>query len=356
MQQVGRRQFIKMCASSALALGLTGFFTPELERVFAAAAKGEPAVLWLQGGGCSACTNSVLNSVHPSFKELLAEIIALEYHANILGENLANPLEQLYAVAKAKQGQFLLVVEGAIPTAQNGTYCLAGSRQDGKRVTFQELVEQLGNMAKGVIAIGTCAAYGGLPSAKPNPTKAQGVNSLINPDKVINVPGCPTHPDWVIGTLAHMLLYSQPPEVDDFGRPKVFFGGTVHDNCPRRQYFDNSTFAEQFGEAGCLLQLGCKGPLTFADCTTRLWNGGTNFCLNAGAPCLGCTHPNYPDETSPFYRRMGNVSVPGINVTADTIGKIAGAATAVGLAGHLAASAAKGRLRVRGSKDGVGHE
>ena len=119
---------------------------------------------------------------------------------------------------------------------------------------------------------------------------------------LINIPGCPSHPDWFIGTVAHVLLLGlpKPQEVDAHGRMKLFYGTTVHRACTNRDYLDDGVLAKKPGELGCLLELGCKGPLTMADCPRRSWNSGVNWCIGSGGPCLGCTEPGFPDAFTPF--------------------------------------------------------
>ncbi|HCF71314.1 MAG TPA: iron hydrogenase, partial [Syntrophomonas sp.] len=160
---------------------------------------------------------------------------------------------------------------------------------------------------------------------------------------IINVPGCPPHPDWMVGTIAHVLLYNDIPELDTFGRPKMFFENIIHDNCPRRQYFDNAIFAKNFSEPGCLLEIGCKGPIAHCDATTRLWNGGVNWCIKSGAPCIACTEPEFPGW--PMYERMPSMPVgSAITATADQVGLVVGGAAVVGIAGHLAGNVLTGRI------------
>jgi len=345
-----RRQFLKLCAGTGAALGVSQMFLPQLAEALSAKGKEHPPVLWIQGASCTGCSVSLLNSVHPRIKEILLDIISLEYHPNIMAGAGDLGFEHLQQVLETKKGEFFLVIEGAVPKGSDGLYCTVGETPNGEPVTFLELAQKLGNRAKAVVALGTCAAYGGVAAAAPNPTDCVGASSIIDAKKVLNLPGCPAHPDWVMGSLAHLLLYQELPETDSYGRPKLFYGGLIHDNCPRRQYFDNSKFAHNFGEPGCLLELGCKGPIAGSDCPTRLWNGGTNWCIKSGAPCLGCTHPNFPDEASPFYQRMANIKLPGITTTAATVGKAAGAATVVGLGVHMAGNIVTGRL---GSKKEV---
>jgi hydrogenase small subunit len=337
MKPLSRRKFLELCAASATTLGLSQSLLPGLVEALTGALQKKPTVLWLQGAACSGCSISLLNSVHPDLKNILSEIINLQHHPQLGGINGTAAIEHLRKTAEQTKGKFLLVVEGAVPTAKQGRYCIVVVDAQGKDITFQALINELAGQAALIMAVGTCSSYGGVPAAKPNLTECKGLNSLVDSQKVVNVPGCPPHPDWMVGTLAQLLMYGRP-EVDAFGRPKMFYGGVVHDNCPRRQFFDNSTFALTFGEPGCLLEVGCKGPMTFADCSLRQWNGGANWCIRAGSPCINCTHPEFPEVSLPLYGRMDSISFAGIKVKADTVGKIAGTATALGIGAHLAAN------------------
>ena len=124
------------------------------------------------------------------------------------------------------------------------------------------------------------------------------------------------HPDWIVGTIASVLLKGLPSadDLDAVLRPKAFYGQLIHDNCPRRGYFDAGRFARHSGEPGCLYELGCKGPVTYADCPTRLWNGGVNWCVGSGAPCIGCVEPGFPDKLQPMLTKMDESSLEQFKV------------------------------------------
>jgi hydrogenase small subunit len=247
----------------------------------------------------------VINTIHPSIKNVILEQVLpghqliLAYHGTLMAATGSLSVETARATARNFPKKYILVIEGAIPTAQAGRYGVIGE-ENGHPVTMLHWAESLGR---------TCAAYGGLSSAAPNPSGCKGVSEVFTDlgitTPVINIPGCPCHPDWFIGTVAKILLYGmpQPKELDEQGRMKLFFGRSVHNRCMNRDYMDEGIFASTFGEEGCLLELGCKGPFTNADCPIRLWNGGVNWCVNAGAPCIGCTEKGFPDAHSPIYQR-----------------------------------------------------
>ena len=271
-------------------------------------------VIWLQGASCSGCSISVLNAVSPRIQNLLLDELVpghqlnLMFHATIMAGQGEPVIEVLKDTEKNRKGGYILVVEGAIPTAEGGAYGSIGERS-GKHLTVQQSVEELGKNAMLAIALGTCAAYGGIPAAKPNPTACKPVMTVFDEKgietPVVNIPGCPTHPDWFIGTVS-VILFSgaQALDLDQLGRPRLFFGQLIHENCPRRADFDKGKFAQKLGEPGCLYKLGCKGHYTYADCPVRQWNNGVSWCVKAGSPCLGCVEPEFPDGTSPMYEKI----------------------------------------------------
>jgi hydrogenase small subunit len=274
----------------------------------------EYPIIWFQASTCSGCSVSVINTIHPSIKNVILEQVLpghkliLAYHGTLMAATGSLSVDAARESARKYKGKYVLVVEGAIPTKQNGIYGSVGD-DDGKPFTMLKWVDLLGRDAMATLAVGTCAAYGGLPAAEPNPSGSKSLTdvfSMLNiATPVINIPGCPCHPDWFIGTVAKILLYGmpKPKELDEFGRLKLFYGRSVHNRCINRDYLDEGVFAARFGDEGCLLELGCKGPFTNADCPIRQWNGGVNWCINAGSPCIGCTEKGFPDAHSPIYQR-----------------------------------------------------
>jgi len=288
----------------------------------------EQPVIWFQTASCSGCSVSVLNTVSPSIKNVLVDEVVpgthvnLRFHPTVMAGQGEPALEVLEETAVHKKGKYVLVVEGAIPTGEEGAFGSVGEREETP-IPMTEQVENLARDALAVVALGSCAAYGGIPAAAPNPTRAMGVQEFLAArdlkTPVINVPGCPTHPDWFVGTLSHLLLFGpfQPEELDEIGRPKAFYGKLIHDNCPRRAYFEVGKFAKHFGEEGCLYELGCRGPITYADCPLRHWNGGANWCIDSGSPCIGCVEPDFFDLV-PLYERLGEESILVLRRDAET--------------------------------------
>jgi hydrogenase small subunit len=283
----------------------------------------ELPVIYLQTAACSGCAVTMLNTASPTIKNVLIDQLApgvhinLKFHPVIMAAAGDLAIQAMEDTAKRQKGEYVLVVDGAVPTADGGVYGAVGER-NGKPVSMQQRVEELAKDALAVIAMGTCASFGGIPASPPNPTGCVSVQNFLATKKItkplINIAGCPPHPDWFVGTVAGIIMNGLPKaeDLDDFLRPKLFYGKLIHENCPRRAYFDEGKFAKKFGDEGCLYELGCKGPITHADCPIRHWNGGTNWVIGAGAPCNGCTQPEFPDQTAPFYEKLVDVELPTI--------------------------------------------
>jgi len=276
----------------------------------------EYPAIWIAGASCSGCSVSLLNSASPTIKNLLIDQVVpgkhvnLRFHATVMAGQGEPAVEVMMDTSAAKRGEYLLLVEGSIPTGEGGRYCEVGELE-GKHVTMQDAVAELAQNALAIISIGTCASFGGIPAGAPNPTQAVSVMAFLKEKgiskPIINVPGCPPHPDWIVGTIASVMLKGlpSPADLDPVLRPKAFYGKLIHENCPRRPYFDAGQFARHPGEPGCLYELGCKGPVTYADCPLRLWNNGLNWCIGAGAPCIGCVEPGFPDKLQPMFKKLG---------------------------------------------------
>lgn len=262
-------------------------------------------VIWIETNDSGDNNIAFLNSTYPYAGKVFSEMIDLLYSNSFMaaqGEEALNILEKTTGILK---GQFTLVVEGAVPLNHNGLYNVI-IRTANRNITALEAVTQLGKLAKYVVAMGTCASFGGVSSARPNITGSVSVRDVLTRD-IINISGCPVNPDWFVGTLAHLLMYG-PPELDNLGRPTLFYGFTVHRHCQRRSYFDKGDFAKRLGDIECMFSLGCMGPRTGADCPYRQWINYVNWPVRANTPCIGCTNKDFPDGSSPFFAPLNEKS------------------------------------------------
>jgi hydrogenase small subunit len=289
--ELTRRDFLR--ASSAIA---AAFSLPVSNSLYAAPLVGEtgsPPVVWLQAQTCSGCSVSLLNSIYTmTAADLLTKTISLKYHPTLMAASGPDAVSAAQAAYNAKG--YILVVEGAIPTSGQGKYCYLWPG-----LTAMQGVQDYARNASYIIAVGTCASFVGVAGGSPNPTGTRSLGALVGTTRVINVSGCPTHPDWIVGTIAYILKNKKAPELDSLRRPKLFYANTVHSHCPYREEEDR-----------CLYRYGCKGKKTYCDCSVRKWSGGAanspgvNWCVLGGNPCIGCTESSFPDGMSPFYARQ----------------------------------------------------
>lgn len=251
-------------------------------------------LVWLELTGCSGNIISLLDGANPDIKYLITNMSNLVYNNSLMTAEGERAVQHLFDTIDT---EFILAVEGAVATKNNGMYNVIG-RYRGEPLTALKAVKMLGEKAAYVIAVGACATHGGVSAARPNPSESVSVQSLLN-KRVIKLPGCPCHPDWFMGTLAHILLYGEP-ELDNRDRPLLFYSTTIHDRCPRRSFFDRGIFASKLGEETCMFKLGCRGPVTRIDCPTRQWNNYVNWPIEDDTPCIGCAQFGFPDQMEPF--------------------------------------------------------
>lgn len=251
-------------------------------------------LIWLEVNGCSGNIISLLDGANPDFQYMISQMVNLVYDQSLMASDGEGAMEKLFSMVDQ---EFILAVEGAVALKNGGLYQVIGSWR-GTRVTGLSAVKMLGEKANYVIAVGACASHGGISAAAPNPAECMGIQSVLN-RKVIKLPGCPCHPDWFLGTLAHLLLYGEP-ELDSRDRPLLFYGTTIHQRCERRSYFDQGIFATKLGEPTCMFNLGCKGPVTSIDCPIRKWNEAVSWPIQDNTPCIGCAQFGFPDEMEPF--------------------------------------------------------
>lgn len=292
---VSRRDFMKFCTAVAAAMGMGPAFATKVSA--ALTAKKKPSVIYLHNAECTGCTESVLRTVDPYIDELLLDVISMEYHETIMAAAGTAAKDAMY---KAMEDDFICVIEGGIPMGDGGYWGKVAG------INMYDLTAKVAPKAIATIAIGNCANYGGVQAAAPNPTGTVGVNEALADlgVKAINVAGCPPNPVNFIGTVV-ALMTGQNLELDAEGRPVMFFGENVHDNCPRLKYFEEgkfvSSFASEEAKKGyCLYEVGCKGPDTYNNCASIRFNQ-VSWPIQAGHPCIACSEPKFFDLYTPFY-------------------------------------------------------
>lgn len=283
-----RRQLFKFCAGAAATMGLGSLAAVRMAE--AALSPARPPVIWLHGQECTGCTETLLRAHHPTLEGLLLDVVSLDYHDTLCVGAGHQALDYKHKMMQAHRGAYVLVTEGGTPTKDGGIYCKVGGR------TQMELVQEAAAGAGAIIAIGSCASWGGIQSAYPNPTGAVGTHAVIPDKTVINIPGCPPNPYNFLSTVLHLLTFNRPPALDSLNRPKFAYGRLIHENCERRPHFDAGRFALEFGDEGhrqgfCLYKLGCKGPETPANCPAIGFGdvGQGSWPVGIGHPCFGCT-------------------------------------------------------------------
>ena len=333
---VDRRDFMKWAATITTMLALPSQFTP----LFAEVAKLADRIplIWLHMAECTGCSESLIRSDAPTIDSLIFDYISLDYHETLMAAAGWQAEELLEHAMKDHAGRYILLVEGGVPTAMNGMYLTLGSQ--GR--TGLDLVQEAAENAAAIFSIGTCASFGGIQAAAPNPTGAKGVDKVVK-QPVINVPGCPPSAKNIVGTLMHFLLFGTLPALDLYSRPKWAYGNRIHDLCERRGHFDAGEFVEDFGDDGakdgwCLYKQGCKGPYTFNNCSTERFNQHVNWPIGAGHGCMGCSEPNFWDTMGPLEKPLQSHLTMGLNTTVDKIGTTLLTATVVGIGAHAIAS------------------
>ncbi|MDY6980702.1 MAG: hydrogenase small subunit [Pseudomonadota bacterium] len=324
-QGISRRGFLKFCAATASMLALSPGMAGAIADALGKARR--PSVIWLSFQECTGCTESLTRSHNPSVESLILNAISLDYHHTLQAAS-GDAAEQAREQAMHdNKGEYLLIVDGSIPTGAGGAYStIAG-------MTNLQMLEETAKDAAAIVSVGTCAAFGGIPYANPNPTGAESVMNLIQDKPIVNVPGCPPIPIVITGVLSHYLTFGTLPELDNLKRPLSFFGDTIHDRCYRRPFYDQGKFAKSFDDEGarngwCLYEVGCKGPTTHNACATAKWNNGVSFPIESGHGCIGCSEPDFWDAGS-FYQALS--SSPEDLSRAATGAIIAGAAAGAGV-------------------------
>jgi hydrogenase small subunit len=329
-----RREFVKFASMMAALIGLEQSAIGQV--VKALETKPRLPVIWLHFQECTCCSESFIRSSHPIVADILLDKISLDYSETLMAASGTQAEDALKNIMSKYKGQYILCVEGSVPTGADGVYCMIGGK------TSMQILEEVSEGAAAIIAWGSCASNGCVQSAKPNPTGATPIHKLITNKPIIKVPGCPPIGEVMAGVIVHYLTFGRIPELDKVGRPKAFYSKRVHDTCYRRPFFDAGLYVETFDDENakkgyCLYKVGCKGPSTYNACGVMKWNGGTSFPIQSGHPCIGCSEENYWDNGR-LYERGSAFAGFGIEADADTVGKVALAATGVAIAAHAIAT------------------
>ena len=277
---INRRSFLKYCGGIAVALGLGPTMLPRI--VKALTSDNRPPVVWLHFAECTGCSEAFLRSTDPGVADILFDVLNVTYHETIQAACGSKAEQNRDKTVADHSGEFICIVEGAIPTADNGVYGMIGGR------TMLDIARTIIPQAKHTIALGTCAAFGGLPAAAPNPTGAKGVKDAIGVD-TINITGCPPHPMNLVACITSYLLNGQMPSLRADGRPEFCHGSTIHSSCTVPH--------------GCMEGYNCKGPLAFNNCHQQLYNQ-ESWCVQAEHQCIGCSEPGFWDAHAPFYNPL----------------------------------------------------
>ncbi|MBT8226937.1 MAG: hydrogenase small subunit [Dactylosporangium sp.] len=290
---IDRRTLLRWSAGMAGVLALPAI--PFADRI-AYALDTEPRlpVLWLNGQDCNGDIEGLLRASQPTPSQLILDYLSLDYAELLMAASGDTAQGRLAATMDSYAGQYVVVVEGSIATAANGVHCCIGGR------SFADIVREVSAGALAVIAVGSCAADGGLPLAAGGVTGAVSVSTALSGlgTTIINLPGCPMNIENLTATLVQYITLGTWPETDNAGKPTFAYGSRVHQRCPRLPFFRAGQYVRTWGDAGhqagwCLRYVGCQGPRTYANCQTALFNGGTSFPVNAGAPCLGCASSTF---------------------------------------------------------------
>lgn len=351
---IDRREFMKWASATTAMLMLPPMFTPLVAD--AAVIMNRAPVIWLELQDCAGNSEALLRADGPKIDEIVLDIISLEFHETLQAASGHQAEKQLEEAMEHFKGKYLLFVEGSIPMGMEGQYGTIGASGE----TFHDHLLRCAQNAAAVIAVGSCATFGGIPAASPNPTGAVGVMDVVKNKPLINIPACPANPANMVGVILHYVLTGQVPELDSLLRPKFAFGYRIHDNCERRAHFDAGEYVEEWGDVGaqnnfCLYKMGCKGPMTFNNCSIVRYNEAVNWPIGVGRGCIGCSEPDFWDKYA-HERPMADAAIKaptgGVEKTVDEFGLGMLTAAGIGIAIHAAASSVAGKRE----KSGENHE
>jgi len=335
---ISRRKFVQFCSAMVAALALPERYLGAVMNALQQAQK--PVLVWMEFQDCAGNTESMLRSADPPVADIVLELLSWEYHETIMAGAGKQAEAVLKRVVQEHDGKFIAVVEGAIPTADDGVYCTIGGR------TALDIAREVCTHAAATIAVGACAWDGGLVRANPNPTGAVGLQEAVPGINVVNLGGCPHNVANTAAVLVHYLTFHEMPPLDQYNRPLFAYGELIHDQCERRAHYDAGEFVEEWGDEGsrkgwCLYKMGCKGPDATYNCPTVRWNSGTSWPVKSGHGCIACASHRFWDVMSPFYKPLPKVPGFGVDVGAEEIGWGVVGGVAVLTAAHAVGSAVR---------------
>ncbi len=354
---ISRRDFLKMSAVLTTTLALPPMFDLRVARAQELATR--LPVLWLELQSCTGNSMALIRNANPGIDDIVLELLSLEYAEVLMAPSGQAAEDVLQASIDRYDGQYIAVFEGSVPVGNDGRFLTIGPSGE----TGASRVEHVARHAAAVIAAGSCASYGGIPAARPNPTTALGVGDFLRNrgihKPVINLPACPVSSTNVVGTILEYAMFGRLPSLDAFGRPLWAYADRIHDKCERRGHFDAGEFVEGWTdiegmkEGLCLFKVGCKGPMTHNNCGVVRYNDGASWPIMSGHGCIGCSEPGFWDVLTPFEVPLAGRVYPTpffTDATADKIGRVALGAAAVGVVAHAGVTAVKSATEQRSAK------
>lgn len=309
---IGRREFLKRCVEiSILFFGIPHFFKDIANGFVKLSTSKKPNVVFIQGQSCSGCTISATYGNNSDFLEFIINLVRLQLHPTLSfaqGHSFLSILEELI-----KERNFILVVEGSIPSTLKKA-CLIND------IPFYDYLKKVINASSLVVAAGSCSSWGGIPASNQNVTGALSLPEYMKSESInkqyIRIPGCPAHPDRLMGTLAYFVATKKLPELTDENIPKLYYNEKIHNNCGRYQYFSQDIYLDEFSnkKIGCLLKKGCRGPITYSDCPLRRWNQKVNVCIESNTPCVGCINKEWPFKEDIYLEASNIEDIPWIKL------------------------------------------
>jgi hydrogenase small subunit len=345
MESLGytRRDFLRFASWLAATAGIEASGLGQV--VHAMETKSRIPVVWLHFQECTCCSESFIRSSHPIVADVLLDKISLDYTETLMAAAGHQAEKSKNDTMMKYKGEYLLLVEGAVPTGNDGVYCCIGGK------SAEDLLKEAAANAKAIVCWGSCASNGCIQAASPNPTGATPIHKLVSGKPIINVPGCPPIAEVMAGTIIHLLAFDRIPQLDGLGRPRAFYSRRVHDTCYRRPNYDAGLFVESFDDENakrgyCLYKMGCRGPVTYNSCGVMRWNNGVSYPIQSGHGCIGCSEANFWDY-APFYQHLASFPGFGIETTADKVGVALGVATAAGIAAHAISTNVRKRKQIQ---------